>query len=91
VGSPADGQEMIAPLRDRAGNPLFWRGERVGGFPQPSHCRVFSLPEAPLERVIAGDRFYLKPLLSYLGAAAGSTYSRSAKTPQALGATATAD
>jgi hypothetical protein len=66
---PPTAKEMMAPLRDWAENPIYWRESQRGlaAFLSPSRSRIFSLPEAPQERVFAGDRFYLKPLLRYLG------------------------
>jgi hypothetical protein len=66
---PPTAKEMMAPLRDRAENPIFWRDAQRGlaVFLSPSSSQIFCLPDAPPERVIVGDRFYLKPLLSFLG------------------------
>lgn len=62
-------RDILAPLREQSENERFWRESQRGlaAFLGPSRSRIFSLPEAPRERVIAGDRFYLKPLLRYLG------------------------
>jgi hypothetical protein len=62
-------RDMLIPLREHSENDRFWREAQRGlaAFLSPSRSHIFSLPEAPPERVIAGDRFYLKPLLSYLG------------------------
>jgi Bacterial archaeo-eukaryotic release factor family 3 len=66
---PASAREMMTPLRDQNESELVWREAQRGlaVFLSPSYRRIFSLPEPPPERVIVGDRFYLKPLLSYLG------------------------
>jgi hypothetical protein len=68
VRSPA-AADLVAELREQAENPLLWREAQRGLalFLSPARMRMFALPEPPPERAIVGERFYLKPLLSYLG------------------------
>jgi hypothetical protein len=61
--------DLVAKLHEQTENPLLWREAQRGLalFSSPAWMRVFALPEPPPERAIVGERFYIKPLLSYLG------------------------
>jgi hypothetical protein len=61
-------KETMDSLRRRIEYELSWRETQRGlaVFANPGGSRIFSLSESLSERVIVGDRFYLKPLWSYL-------------------------
>jgi hypothetical protein len=61
--------DLVARLHEQTETPHVWRVAQRGLalFLSPALTRIFALPEAPPERAIVGDRFYLKPLLSHLG------------------------
>jgi hypothetical protein len=61
--------DMLARLREHSANELLWREAQRGlaVFLNASRTQQFALPEPPPERAIVGERFYLKPVLSYLG------------------------
>jgi release factor family 7 len=66
---PTTAREMTGWLRRQGEIEIAWRQVQrgVAAFLSPSHTKVYALPEPPPERVIVADRFYLKPLLRYLG------------------------
>jgi hypothetical protein len=64
-----DADELLDSLSEQSQDALFWRRAQCGlvAFLSRAESRIFALPEPPPEKVVALDRFYLKPLLSYVG------------------------
>jgi hypothetical protein len=63
-------EELLAPLNELLGDGEFWRHQLDGlaVYRSPELFRFYRLPFAVDERVVVGDRFYVKPLLPALAA-----------------------